>query len=790
MAAAPVPVAVPDMDPSAGLDAAAVAVRVAAGQVNRVDTGPSRSVAEIVRANVLTRFNALLGSLFIVILFVGPPQDGLFGIVLVLNTAIGLIEELRARRTLERLAVLSAPRALVLRDGERRDLPVDQVVLDDVIEIGAGDQVVVDGVVLRSDGLEIDESLLTGEADTVAKGSGEPLLSGSFVAAGTGAFQATRVGRETYAAQLTAEAKRFALARSELRAGINRILRVITWVLAPLALLLLVSQLRTHSAVASALRASVGGVVAMVPEGLVLLTSMAFAVAVTRLARRRVLVQELAAVEALARVDVLCVDKTGTLTEGELEVDQVVPLDAEEADVRAALGALAAADPRPNASLRAVAAACSDPGWAVTERVPFSSARKWSGADFGEAGAWVLGAPDVLLPGATGTLGAAVERLAGEGRRVLAVAAAPDGLPAAAADRPLRPAGYVVLRERLRPDAPEILAFLRQQGVTVKVISGDHPRTVAAVARQVGLSPEGPVEAMDARDLPDDAAGLADAVEAHAVFGRVTPAQKRAMVASLRARGHVVAMTGDGVNDVLALKDADLGIAMGSGSAASRGVAQIVLLENAFATLPHVLAEGRRVIANIERVAQLFLTKTVYAMVLAVVVGLAGSPFPFLPRHLTLVASLTIGTPAFFLSLAPNAARAQPGFVRRALRFAAPAGVLAATATFLAYLAARETGGVTTEQARTAATLTLVLVGLWVLVVLARPLTPWRVALVAAMSAGLLLAVLVPFAKEFFALSLPPVRVGAVCVALVALAGVALEASARLLGRWTRTADR
>jgi len=772
-----------------GLTVAEVADRVARGKTNRVDTRPSRTVREIVRANVVTRFNAILGALLAVILVVGPLQDALFGIVLVSNTLIGIIQELRAKWTLDRLALLTAPTAAVWRDGARFEVPVEEVVLDDVLDVGPGDQIVVDGEVLAAEGLEVDESLLTGEAEPVHRHEGDVLLSGSFVVAGTGVYRAVRVGRESYAAKLAAEGKRFTLVRSDLRDGINRILRGVTWVMVPAAVLLVSSQVLEGGSVADAIRGSVAGVGSMIPEGLVLLTSVAFAVGVVRLGQRRVLVQELPAIEGLARVDIVCVDKTGTLTHGDIEVRDVDVIDA-EAPVSAALGALAAADPRPNASLRAIAADNPPPaGWRALATVPFSSARKWSGATFEGLGTWVLGAPDVLstVIGDAGAVTARVEQLAASGSRVVMLAGAPSGLaPEGGLPPALVPAALVVLGERIRETARDTLDYFAVQGVAVKVLSGDHPRTVGAIAGQLGLA--GSDAAVDARRLPDDPDQLARIVEEHTVFGRVTPDQKRAMVAALQRQGHVVAMTGDGVNDVLALKDADIGVAMGGGAAATRAVAQLVLLDSTFDPLPHVVAEGRRVIANIERVGNLFLTKTVYATLLALAVGVGRLPFPFFPRHLTIVSSLTIGIPAFFLALAPATRRALPGFVGRVLRFAIPAGTVAAAATFVAYAVALGSPGVGTDESRTAATIVLFGVGWWVLAILARPLTRLKRLLLWSML-GLFAAILaVPHAHAFFALDLPSLVVIAAVSAVLVGAIAALEAgwrgSTRIERRW------
>ncbi|MFD0748203.1 HAD-IC family P-type ATPase [Phytohabitans flavus] len=753
-----------------GLTAPEVAERIAAGQVNDVPARSSRSVGEIVRANLFTRINAIVGVLLIMILAVGPIQDALFGGVIIANTLIGVIQELRAKRTLDRLAIVGAARPIVRRDGYAVEVDAAEIVLDDLAELGAGDKIVVDGVVAEAEHLEVDESLLTGEADPVVKRPGDPVLSGSFVVSGAGSFTTTKVGREAYAARLAEEASRFTLVDSQLRNGINTILRVVTWMIIPTGLALVASQLMVNrDDLPEAVRRMVGGLVPMVPEGLVLLTSMAFAVGVIRLGRRNTLVQELPAIEGLARVSVVALDKTGTLTDTKMAVAELRRLGA-DAPVEAVLGVLAAADERPNPSMRAIAAAYPEqPQWTVGERTPFSSARRWSGAVLtapdGGTATWRLGAPDVLLP-------VGHEALAG------ADAYGTRGLRVLLLTRDEAPVALVVLAQRLRADAPDTLRYFAEQGVAVKVISGDNPVSVGAVAKALDLP--GADRPVDARTLPDDRAQLAAAVEAGTVFGRVGPQQKRDIVAALQSRGHTVAMTGDGVNDVLALKDADIGVAMGAGSPATRAVAQIVLLDNSFAALPSVVTEGRRVIGNIERVANLFLTKTVYSVLLAVIVVLSQVPYPFLPRHLTLIGSLTIGIPAFFLALAPNAERARAGFVGRVLRFAVPAGVLAAAATITSYLSARGIYDGNLEAETSAATLTLFLVALWALAIIARPYTWWRVLLVTTMGGAFAVVLVVPFLQEFFQLELVGGRAPGLAVAIAAAAGLLLELVTRL----------
>jgi cation-transporting P-type ATPase E len=759
--------------PPAGLSSAEVAERRSRGLANTGTERTSRSLTEILRANILTRFNFILGALLAVILAVGEPQDALFGLVLVANALIGIAQELRAKRTLDRLAVLSAPRARVIRDGSRRDIPVGDLVADDLVDLRPGDQVVADGVVRASAGLEADESLLTGESEPVGKRPGDRLLSGSFVVAGAGGYQATEVGAGAYARRLAAEARRFGLVRSELMDGINRILRYVTWVIVPLAVLLLASQLHARDTVREALTGTVAALVGVVPQGLVLLTSVAFGVAAITLARRHVLVQQLPAVEGLARVDVLCVDKTGTLTDGTVAFDSLIRLGG-PAPVAEALGALAADEAR-NATLGAIGQAFPPPGgWERTASVPFSSARKWSAASFAGHGTWVLGAPEMVLPGEQHAEQARAAELAAGGRRVLVLAHAEGPLMGESLPPDPRAAALIVLTERLRPDAAETLAFFAAQGVALKVLSGDSPHTVAAVAARAGLPGAG--APVDARELPEDPEALGGVLAGHAVFGRVTPHQKQAMVKALQARGHTVAMTGDGVNDVLALKLADLGIAMGSGAAATKAVAELVLLDGRFATLPGVVAEGRRVTANIERVANLFVTKTVWTALLAIAVGVSLLPYPLLPRHLTIIDTLTIGVPSFFLALAPNQRRYLPGFVSRVLRFAIPAGGIVAAATLTAYLLARAVG-MSLVQQHTTVVLVAFILSLCVLVLLAIPLTWRRMLLVGAALAGFAMLFPLRAVRGFYALEVPR---GELWIALL----VAAIGAASLVAFW------
>ena len=779
---------------AAGLSDAEVAARVAAGKTNDVPSRASRSVADIVRANVFTRINAILGVLLAIVLATGSLINGLFGLLIIANSGIGIIQELRAKKTLDSLAIIGQAKPRVRRQSGTADLAPNAVVLDDIIELGPGDQIVVDGDVLEAVALEVDESLLTGEADAIAKGVGDPVMSGSFVVAGTGAYRATKVGREAYAARLAEEASKFTLVKSELRSGINKILQFITYLLVPTGLLIIYTQLfLTNVGWRESVLRMVGALVPMVPEGLVLMMSIAFAVGVVRLGRRQCLVQELPAIEGLARVDVVCADKTGTLTENGMRLSEVRALAGASAEqVGEVLAALVADDTRPNASIAAIAEAYPHPpNWTATAVAPFKSATKWSGASFREHGNWVIGAPDVLLDPVS-PVAEQAEEIGALGLRVLLLGSATDSVDAADAPGRVTPIALVVLEQRVRPDARETLDYFASQHVSVKVISGDNAVSVGAVAGSLGLHGE----TLDARELPTQAEALADTMAEYTTFGRVRPDQKRAMVHALQSRDHTVAMTGDGVNDVLALKDADIGVAMGSGSPASRAVAQIVLLDNKFATLPYVVGEGRRVIGNIERVSNLFLTKTVYSVLLALLVGLAGlishwghtEPllYPFQPIHVTIAAWFTIGIPAFVLSLAPNNERARTGFVRRVMTSALPSGAVVGITTFVSYLVAypgRAGTDIEQTQASTAALITLLIGAVWVLAVVARPYQWWRIGLVASSAVGYLVIFAWPWAWEKFMLDPSDVTTTTIAVLIGLLAAVLIEASWWIQGR-------
>ena len=778
---------------TAGLTAAQVAQRVSLGQVNRVREQTSRSLAAIVRENVFTLFNAIIVGASVIVLLFGHIQDGIFGGVMVINAVIGIVSELRAKRTLDALAIVDAPRARVVRDSSAQQIPAAEVVLDDVVSLGLGDQVPVDGEALEVAGLEVDESLLTGESRPVKKQAGDRLLAGTSVVAGAGAMRATAVGADVYAQGISAAARQFTRTVSEIQASINRVLQVVSFLLVPVVVLTFWSQNRVAGADGgdwrNALVLSVASIIGMIPQGLVLLTSMNFALGSATLARRGVLVQELPAVEVLARVDALCVDKTGTLTTGGIRVRSVEVLAGDRDQV---LGALAAASAdRTNATATAIAAHLEEEGapaplgpqaWGV----PFSSARKWSAWGDGST-AWILGAPEIVIDRALEGGARALElaaAAASQGARVVALVSAPAALVEDRLPEGRLAAAVITLEEDLRQDAAETLDYFRQQGVHVRVISGDNPTTVGALAAQAGLTAPGGggPRLMDARELPEDTASeeFARAIASHDVFGRVTPEQKRAMVGALQGRGHCVAMTGDGVNDALALKDADLGIAMGNGSQATKAIAQIVLVDSKFSVLPGVVAEGRRIIANMERVSSLFLAKTTYAAILVIITALVGWRYPFLPRQFSYIDSLTIGIPAFFLALWPNRRRYVPGFLRRTLSLAMPTGAVLAAAALTAFGIVE---GPPSSRESTAAILALMVGAIWLLVITSRPLTPVKCALLTAVAVATVGGVALAPVRDFFQMVWPAPWEWAVIVGVGLCAGALIEAGQRIFYR-------
>lgn len=802
-----------------GLSTEEVAEAVSRGDVNITSKQTSRSLMDIVRANVFTLFNAIIFTAMVVVLATGSWKDAVFGVVILVNTGIGIVTELKAKRTLDRLSILVASYAMVRRGGENIEIAHKDIVLGDVLWLRAGEQVPADVEVLESWGLEMDESMLTGESATVRKAKGDNVYSGSTAVSGMALTRVTAVGEHSYAAKLAAQAKVYTKTISDLSRGINTILKYMTMVVVPLCVLLVWSQMHKvggfveawqTGAWRGAVVSAVAGVVGMIPEGLVLLTSLNFAVAAMRLARKQTLVQELESVETLARVDCLNLDKTGTITDGGIAFVGVENLDNIGAEIfsqtnlqtNQALFDLSNEE-NPNATGVAIMEGLGAQGVAasahVSNRLPFSSARKWSAVQYvqssGERATWYMGAPEVLLSAInyanSNELLAKVNSYAELGERVLLLAKVSsvesnEVSSVAESDKTFgdspticanaQPVALVRCSERIREDARKTLSWFREQGVRCRVISGDNPTTVAAVAAKVGLTGDRNPVAMDARKLPENINELAKVLENVDVLGRVLPHQKKAIVQALHTQGHVVAMTGDGVNDTLALKEADLGVAMGNAAPAAKAVAQVVLVDSRFSHLPDVVARGRQVMANMERVAGLFLVKTVYSALISAGVVLLALHFPYLPRHITYIGSLTIGIPAFLLALAPNTRRYIPGFLKRVVRFAVPSGfAIAASVLATAVIAPRVLGLnlddvvannliasrfiVSNVQAlattRSICSVIVFVLGILVLASVAKPLHSWRGIMVALFAAAGVAGAFIPFTAKFFEIHVP-----------------------------------
>ncbi len=743
--------------PSSGLTEAEASRRLAArGPLPAPAT--SRSYASIVRANVLTIFNLILAVFGALTLAYGEWQDSLFLGILVFNSAIGIIQEVRAKKALDQLAALVAPTATVVRDGAPREVGVDNVVVGDLLRVQAGDQIVADGRVETASGLSIDESILTGESRPVARAPGEEVRSGSFAAEGIGEFEVTAVGEQSYASQIAGEARSFRHPRSPLERSLNRLLLSLVAAIVPLGLLLAFALYHRHTHLSEAVPTAVAAVVTLVPEGLILLTSLAFAVAALRMARRGALVQQLNALESLASVDLVCTDKTGTLTEPEPQVLEAVAAPGVMKDeLEKALGRYGASAASHTSTLDAIhtafEAAPEHPG----AEVPFSSSRRWSALAIG-ADRYVLGAPELFpLDG----LKERVDTEAAQGRRVVAIGTTSTDLgdvrPEQGPPGDLHPLGIVVIGERLRPRARETVEYLLAQGVELRVLSGDRPETVAAIAKEAGVPERG--EPLDGSDLPTGQAALAAAVLGTSVIGRISPEGKKRVVEALNAAGRYTAMIGDGVNDVPALKAARLGIAQGSGSQMARSVADLVLVRGDFGSVPDMVVEGRKILRNLTRVAKLFVTKSVFAAFLIVSIGLTPTPYPLLPRHLTLVASLAIGIPGFFLALAPSSGEFRvKGFLRDVMRFSLPAGTAAGLGVLSSYTFVLQLLDRPLTESKTVAATVLLIVGLYLILALESTTArrgAWVSALCAALGGVYALVLITPFARHFYALEVP-----------------------------------
>jgi cation-transporting ATPase E len=775
----------------AGLSEAEAARRLAScGSTSR--QGTSRSYLSIVRANVLTVFNVILASFGAVTLIFGDWRDALFLGVIVANATVGITQEVRAKRALDRLSLLVAPHARVRRDGAQRELPVAAVVVGDLVLLEPGDQVIADGRLLAVADLRLDESILSGESETVPRDIGDQVRSGAFVAEGTGAFEVSAVGADSFAARLTGEARSFRHPRSPLERAVNRLLYALVALVLGLGAVLGYSLYHRHVHLHTAVATSAAGVVSLIPEGLMVLVSLTYAAAAVRMSRRGVLAQQLNAIESLASVDTICVDKTGTLTEAALRVVELLPVPGvSEEELGQALGVMAASASARNITLQAIADANPVAAQPTLGEVPFSSRRRWSAISLASSSLY-LGAPG-RLP--LGPLAALADQRQHEGRRVLALARARRPVPADPQDMPpadLEPQGLVVLAEELRPNVRDTIAFLHREGVEVKVLSGDASQTVAAIARDVGI----PVSSVSEGDsIPAEPEALRDFALGVTVVGRISPEGKQRVIQALRDAGRYVAMVGDGVNDVPALKSSRLAIAQGSGTQMARSVSDLVLISGDFAAVPPLVAEGRRALRNLQRVAKLYVTKSAFAAFLILTIGTSSDAYPLLPRHLTLAASLTIGIPTFFLALAPSSGSWRPErFVRRVANFAVPAGALLGAGVVSGYLFARHDLDLSVLDARTVAVSILIAGGLYLVMALEAQGSRRRSTLVGVMCAVLaglyLAALLLPATRHFFELTLPSLAMIATAVLASAVTIAALALSGFFVGLKPQKPDR
>lgn len=726
-----------------GLSTAAVQQKTAEGQVNQSEENLLKSDKEIIKENTINIFNLLNLVLAILVLLVGSPKNTLFFGVVIINTLIGIIQELRAKHTIDKLSVLAKTKAIVLRNGQLQQIDQEEIVLSDILYLRNGDQVPVDGKLISGAGIEVDESLLTGESDRVQKKEQDELYSGSFVTAGEGFYQGTAVGKDNFAEQLTSEAKTKKTGNSELTKVLDRMIAVLTIIIIPVGLGLFYSQYQTSSSIKQAVLGTVAALVSMIPEGLMLLTSVAFAVGAANLARKKVLVQALPSIETLARVDVICLDKTGTITDGTLKFEEALLENISDLRLKTIMGALMHQLKDQNATAKALRTAFPlIEDWSVETVVPFSSARKWSGVSFKEEGNFAVGAPEFIFHEQSTELEAKIKPYLEAGQRVLALVEYPEVLAEEMAVEP-KLLAILIISDNLRENARATFGYFAKQDVQLKVISGDHPLTVSKIAQKAGIKDAEVFVDMSSLKEPIDYPHL---VEHTTVFGRVTPKQKQLLIQALKQK-HTVCMTGDGVNDVLALREADIGVAMANGSSAARAASDVILLDSDFARMQNVLNEGRRVINNIERVASMYLVKTIYSLILAVIFMFITNPYPFEPVQLTPINALTVGIPSFFLALKPSYERIKGDFLNNILRVSLPGALTVVGAVMIIQLA----DVLFDLDFIASSTMSVFLtgcVGLLVLYKVSFPLDKKKIALIAVLSTAYLSCYL--FFRDFF----------------------------------------
>ncbi len=765
-------------DPHCGLTAEQVQLRTQRGWANGLSQSASRSEKEIILENCLTFFNLVFVVLAVIIALSGSSVKNMtFMIVVICNAAIGCYQEIRAKRAVDKLTLVAAQQIRTVRNGQTEMIRSDLLVRDDIVEFCTGDQICADGI-LRTGELQVNEALVTGEEDTIRKRPGDELKSGSFVVAGTGRVQLTAVGPDSFAARLSAEAKADPhAAKSEMMRSLDRLIQVVGIALVPIGLILFYQEFKVlELGFQTSVECTVAALVGMIPEGLYLLTSVAMAASALKLSRKKVLVQDMNCIETLARVDVLCVDKTGTITEAKMEVENVIPLtDDSHERLERILSAIYSGTEPENDTGRAMAEMFANgTDWVCTRRIPFTSATKWSASIFRGQGAFVVGAPEFTMGSRYAELQETVEQWSCRGYRVLLIAQHAGELEEVLEPGKLRPLALVLLTNRIRPEAPDTFAYFAKQGVAIKVISGDNPVTVSEVSRRAGIA--GAEHYIDASELEEEA-DFAEAVKRFTVFGRVTPDKKKKLIRAFKKQGHTVAMTGDGVNDVLAMKESDCSIAMASGAQAASQIAQLVLLRSDFSAMPHIVGEGRRVINNIQRAATLFLVKNIFSLGLSLISFFTNWPYPLVPLHLSVISALTIGVPSFFLAMEPNYERFSGHFLRGVLRRAFPGGltnifVVLMAQAFIAIFSIPE------EQSSTVCAALLGIVGLLVLFQTCKPFDKFRRLIWFAMAAALVFCFTV--LSSFFELHAGSRETGLIMAALIIMTPTVFFAIQRL----------
>jgi cation-transporting ATPase E len=755
-----------------GLSAAEVQQREAQGLTNDVPVKSSRPLTQILRENFFSITNVILFAIMIVLVVIGKPSDAIVtgGAVLV-NVVVGIFQEIRAKRQLDRIALLTRPKVTVIRDGQEQEVDPAEVVLGDALLIRPGDQIVVDGRLLTEKRIDADESLLTGESDHVPKEQGDQLSSGSYCVSGSGVYIAEKIGSDSFAYQLTTGAREYRRVLTPLQRQIGIVVRGLVILAISLAILLFLS-FAIEDRPFDEMVQDTAVVISLVPQGLLLMITVAYALGAVRIANKGALVQQINAVESLSNVDVLCLDKTGTLTTNRIQLRQIIPIQAEETDLRQRLGDFVASTGRVNRTAEAIGEVCPGQAYPAAAEVPFSSAHKWSGASFDAAspmqGSYLLGAPEMLLPHVRGgdLLMRDVELWADLGLRVLLFAHHPGPLQPPGPNNPpqppddLAPLGWLTFTDELRPDAKQVLDQFRQAGVQVKLISGDNPQTVAALAQLAGISKDiDVVSGLQLAEMSDTQ--FAETVDRVTVFGRITPEQKQRIVQALHAHGHYVAMMGDGVNDVLSLKQAQMGIAMESGSQATRAVADMVLLGDQFNVLPEAIKEGQRILNGMQDNMRLFLTRTLYAALLIIIAGFIGTEFPFTPKHNSILTTLPVGLPAIFLTIWARSGHPQKNLLRSVSEFVLPAGFSITIVLLVVYLLYVDS---TLQLQRTVLTTAALLAGLLLIVFAEHPVKKWesrerlhfdtrRIGLALAMLALYVLIFPFPGVRDFFELN-------------------------------------